>query len=92
MLQQELAKHRKRRVTVVPDAQVIAYIRVSTDEQAASGAGLAAQRHALAAEAERRGFLQFERHIKAILVRRPEVPLRQDAFHLSRLAHSDNAI
>lgn len=35
---------------------VIGYIRVSTDEQAASGAGLAAQRTAIAAECQRRGW------------------------------------
>jgi len=36
--------------------QVIAYARVSTDEQAATGAGLAAQRDAIAEEAVRRGW------------------------------------
>jgi DNA invertase Pin-like site-specific DNA recombinase len=36
--------------------QVLAYVRVSTDEQADSGAGLAAQRSAIAAECERRGW------------------------------------
>ena len=36
--------------------RAIGYIRVSTDEQAASGAGLAAQRAAILAEAERRGW------------------------------------
>jgi DNA invertase Pin-like site-specific DNA recombinase len=35
---------------------VIGYIRVSTEEQAQSGAGLAAQRAAIVAEAERRGW------------------------------------
>lgn len=34
----------------------IGYIRVSTDEQAGSGAGMAAQRAAIVAEAERRGW------------------------------------
>ena len=34
---------------------VIGYVRVSTDEQAASGAGLDAQRSAITAECERRG-------------------------------------
>jgi len=36
--------------------RAIGYIRVSTDEQAASGAGLAAQRAAILAEAQRRGW------------------------------------
>jgi DNA invertase Pin-like site-specific DNA recombinase len=36
--------------------RVIGYVRVSTDEQAASGAGLEAQRAAILAEAERRGW------------------------------------
>jgi DNA invertase Pin-like site-specific DNA recombinase len=38
------------------DERVIGYIRVSTDEQATSGAGLEAQRAAILAEAERRGW------------------------------------
>jgi DNA invertase Pin-like site-specific DNA recombinase len=36
--------------------RVIGYVRVSTDEQADSGAGLAAQRSAIEAECERRGW------------------------------------
>lgn len=40
--------------------RVIAYIRVSTDEQAASGAGLEAQRAAILAEASRRGWAIVE--------------------------------
>ena len=36
----------------------IAYVRVSTEEQAGSGAGLAAQRAAILAEAERRGWAE----------------------------------
>jgi DNA invertase Pin-like site-specific DNA recombinase len=39
-----------------PDGTVVAYLRVSTDEQAASGAGLDAQRATIAAEVERRGW------------------------------------
>jgi DNA invertase Pin-like site-specific DNA recombinase len=35
---------------------VLGYCRVSTDEQADSGAGLEAQRHAINAECERRGW------------------------------------
>jgi DNA invertase Pin-like site-specific DNA recombinase len=38
----------------------IGYVRVSTDEQAASGAGLASQRKAIRAEAERRGWELLE--------------------------------
>jgi DNA invertase Pin-like site-specific DNA recombinase len=40
--------------------QVVGYIRVSTSEQADSGAGLAAQRRALAEEAARRGWTLIE--------------------------------
>lgn len=36
--------------------QVIGYVRVSTEEQGMSGAGLAAQQQAIAAECERRGW------------------------------------
>jgi DNA invertase Pin-like site-specific DNA recombinase len=40
--------------------QVIGYVRVSTDEQAVSGAGLEAQRQAIVAECERRGWQLIE--------------------------------
>jgi DNA invertase Pin-like site-specific DNA recombinase len=40
--------------------QVIGYVRVSTDEQAVSGAGLEAQRQAIAAECTRRGWQLVE--------------------------------
>src|SRR5664280_396338 len=40
--------------------QVIGYVRVSTDEQQRSGAGLAAQRAAIEAECERRGWQLVE--------------------------------
>jgi DNA invertase Pin-like site-specific DNA recombinase len=40
----------------VAQGVVLAYLRVSTDEQKLSGAGLAAQRRAILAEAERRGW------------------------------------
>lgn len=41
---------------------VVGYVRVSTDEQADSGAGLAAQRAAIAAEAARRGWTLLTVH------------------------------
>ena len=34
-----------RRTRIAPEGTVVAYVRVSTDEQAASGAGLDAQGH-----------------------------------------------
>jgi DNA invertase Pin-like site-specific DNA recombinase len=46
----------RRRTRTAPAGTVVAYVRVSTDEQAASGAGLGAQRAAITAEAERRGW------------------------------------
>jgi DNA invertase Pin-like site-specific DNA recombinase len=45
-----------RRRLKAPALTAAAYIRVSTDEQAASGAGLEAQRSTITAEAERRGW------------------------------------
>lgn len=47
---------RRRRTQTAPAGTVAAYVRVSTEEQAASGAGLDAQRAAIAAECERRGW------------------------------------
>jgi hypothetical protein len=46
----------RRRAQVARSGDVVGYIRVSTDGQAESGAGLAAQRSAIRAECERRGF------------------------------------
>lgn len=45
-----------RRSTTPSSIAVIGYIRVSTDEQADSGAGLEAQRQVIVAECERRGW------------------------------------
>ncbi|GAS90479.1 recombinase family protein [Mycolicibacterium brisbanense] len=47
---------RRRRTQTAPAGTVVAYIRVSTEEQAASGAGLEAQRAAITSECERRGW------------------------------------
>ncbi len=51
----------RRRRTAEPGT-VVAYTRVSTDEQAASGAGLEAQRAAIEAEVARRGWRVVEWH------------------------------
>jgi DNA invertase Pin-like site-specific DNA recombinase len=40
--------------------QVVGYVRVPTDEQSVSGAGLKAQRHAIVAECKRRGWQLVE--------------------------------
>lgn len=46
----------RRHIRTAPAGTVAAYVRVSTEEQAASGAGLEAQRAAIATECERRGW------------------------------------
>ena len=53
---------RTRAVAEAPGNTAVAYLRVSTDEQAQSGAGLDAQRAAITAEAERRGWTITEWH------------------------------
>jgi DNA invertase Pin-like site-specific DNA recombinase len=49
-------KAKTRKAQAVRSGQVVGYIRVSTDAQAESGAGLAAQRSGIRAECTRRGF------------------------------------
>ena len=56
------ARRRRARRLSVPENTAVAYLRVSTDEQVESGAGLAAQRAAISAEAERRGWTIIEWH------------------------------
>jgi DNA invertase Pin-like site-specific DNA recombinase len=53
---------RRRRIPThcAPEGTVVAYLRVSKDEQVESGAGLAAQRTSITAEAERRGWTIVE--------------------------------
>src|SRR5690349_10208269 len=46
---------RRVRNRIAPPNTLVAYLRVSTEEQANSGAGLGAQRATIEAEAERRG-------------------------------------
>lgn len=65
MLPKELQQRRRRKRPPVSDtAAVLAYVRVSTDEQADSGAGLDAQRTAIGAEAARRGWTDRLRWIE----------------------------
>ncbi|MEP9391203.1 recombinase family protein [Gordonia sp. VNK1] len=47
---------RRRKAASAPANTAVAYVRVSTDEQMQSGAGLAAQRAAIQAEADRQGW------------------------------------
>lgn len=51
-----------RKKPTADPSHVVAYVRVSTDEQADSGAGLAAQRAAISAEADRRGWTVIAWH------------------------------
>src|SRR4051794_8522343 len=64
---------------------VIAYLRVSTDEQAASGAGLAAQAAAIEAEVERRDWRLLRRYTDAgvsgkTVIGRPQLHAAMDAI------------
>lgn len=54
---------RTRKATSTPG--IVGYLRVSTDEQAVSGLGLAAQRSAIEAEAARRGLPLVAVHVDA---------------------------
>jgi DNA invertase Pin-like site-specific DNA recombinase len=58
MIQAEVTRRRRRRSKRSPDIapRVLAYVRVSTEEQSLSGAGLGAQRDAIARETEARGW------------------------------------
>ena len=64
--------------------QVLGYVRVSTEEQGASGAGLAAQRAAIEAEAKRRGWELVEtiedRGYSARDLKRPGIKLALEAL------------
>jgi DNA invertase Pin-like site-specific DNA recombinase len=61
MIQRERARiRRSRKKGAFIEPRVIAYLRVSTDEQATNGGGLDAQRTALEAEFERRGWANVE--------------------------------
>ncbi|SKG75035.1 resolvase domain-containing protein [Mycobacteroides abscessus subsp. bolletii] len=53
---------RPRCPSTAAPGSVVAYIRVSTDEQANSGAGMEAQRAAISAEVARRGWTVFSWH------------------------------
>lgn len=57
-----MATTRRRRKSTAPTGTAAAYIRVSTDEQAASGAGLEAQRATITTEAKRRGWTVVSWH------------------------------
>ena len=56
---------RTPKVTHRATPRVVAYVRVSTADQADSGAGLDAQRHAIATEIERRGWDLFDTYVDA---------------------------
>lgn len=57
---------RRRSATSAPPNTAVAYVRVSTEEQAASGAGLAAQRATIEAEAQRQGWTIVGWHVDDI--------------------------
>lgn len=55
-----IPRRRRARKTVTKSERVICYLRVSTDEQVSSGAGLEAQRAALERECQARGWQDVE--------------------------------
>lgn len=79
----------RRRRSPADPTTVVAYTRVSTDEQASSGAGLAAQETAIRAEVERRGWTLLEVYTDAgfsgkSITRRPALTDALDAVETGR--------
>ena len=77
---------RPRNTSKVSD--VVAYLRVSTEEQGESGAGLAAQQEAITRDVERRGWVLVETHTDIASgktrARRPGLADSLDAVHSGR--------
>jgi DNA invertase Pin-like site-specific DNA recombinase len=79
---------RPRKITADP-AAVVGYVRVSTDEQADSGLGLAAQRNAIEAECTRRGWTLVAIHEDALsgkTLNRPGMAAALDDVETGRAA------
>jgi len=81
-----------RRRPAAPAGTAVAYIRCSTEEQAASGAGLAAQRAAIEAAAARHGWIVTEWHADEgvsgtkTTEQRPGLAAALEAVHTGRAA------